>query len=348
MNSLLEIIKKNTKFDFFTTPSHAQKFFIFNKIRNFYKYDISETDAYKPQDALVESEKRATAIYGTKSTKFLINGSTSGIIASVLACVNREDKVLIWNNAHPSHKNAVLLAGGVPIFYELEKDDKWGIYKEFRADILENILRTTKVKALVVTSPSYYGVVSDIEKIKSVCVKYGTYLIVDEAWGALLPFCERLPKSAIYQGGDFVIQSLHKSAGGLNPTALLHSNCDIDIGLAISKISTTSPSYPLLASIEKNINYLNSAKGNKKILELAEAVDELKQNVKTVEFYSGNDFTKILIKSDKISGGELSEFLYKHNIEDEKTNEKSTMLLCGLGTELKKIKRLEVLLNKLR
>ena len=98
----------------FTTPSHGQKFFIFSKFRQFYKYDISETEAQDPQKALDEAQKLAAKIYGTKYTYFLTNGSTSGIIAAVLSCTDKGDKVLLWQNAHPSHLNAVKLAGCEP------------------------------------------------------------------------------------------------------------------------------------------------------------------------------------------------------------------------------------------
>lgn len=377
--SLINTLKKKIKEDLFTTPSHAQSFFIFSKFKQFYKYDISENEAYNPQAALASAQKKAAEIYGVKSTYFLTNGSTSGIIAAVLASVQvgragllsrqREfDKVLIWDKSHPSHANAVKLAGASPVFYELEKDDDWGVYKATKPEMIENYLKKEKIKAVIVTSPTYEGIVSDISEIKEICKKYGAYLIVDEAHGALYPFCDKLPDSAISQGADFVIQSLHKTAGGLNPTALLHCNmrrCEtldsgsgkecppkqsrlnVDIQSALDLISTTSPSYPLLASIEKNINYLNSKKGRAKILELIENIKEMKKNITNVEFYQSGDPTKILIKHSKLTGFELSDLLFeKYKIEDERANEKSVMLLCGIGTDLKKLKRLEKVLKK--
>ncbi|MFA7658151.1 MAG: aminotransferase class I/II-fold pyridoxal phosphate-dependent enzyme [Candidatus Gastranaerophilaceae bacterium] len=345
--SLINILKKKSKIDFFTTPSHAQKFFIFSKFRQFYKYDISETDAYNPLQALNLAQEYAGKIYGTKSTYFLTNGSTSGIIAAVLACVKTGEKVLIWDNAHSCHKNAVKLAGAIPVSYEVEKDETWGIYLGIDIEKIEEQLKCEKIKAVIVTSPTYDGVVSDIKKIKEICKKHGCYLIVDEAHGAMYPFCDKLPESAISLGADFVIQSLHKTAGGLNPTALLHCNAELDTKSALNMISTTSPSYPLLASIEKNIKFLNSPKGRKKILELIKNIENLKKNVPNCEFYAGSDPTKILVKVHGLSGFELSEYLFKNGIEDEKTNEKSTMLLCGIGTDFKKLKKLERVLKKI-
>lgn len=345
--SLVNLFRKKTKMSLFTTPSHAQKLFLFPKLRQFYKFDISETDSHNPEQALAQAQKNAAKIFKTKSTFFLTNGSTSGVIAAVLACVEKDEKVLIWDNAHRCHQNAVKLACAQPVFYSLDKDEDWGIYKSTPVELIEEKLEQEKIKAVIVTSPTYEGLVSDIKALSTICKKYGAYLIVDEAHGALYPFCDKLPESAICCGADFVIQSLHKTAGGLNPTALCHNNTDLDLQIALDSITTTSPSYPLLASIEKNINYLNSKKGRKAICDLVENIEKMKKNLPNCEFYNG-DTTKILVKCKSMTGLELSEFLYKKLIEDEKTNEKSTMLLCGIGTELEKLERLENVLKSIK
>ena len=162
---------------------------------------------------------------------------------------------------------------------------------------------------------------------------------MDEAHGALYPFSDELPESAI-KYADFTVQSLHKTAGGINPTALLHCNCELDTKPALKMITTTSPSYPMLATIEANINYLNSKKGRKKIAELISEIKKIKSELTNLDFY-GDDITKILVKKHGLSGFELSAILFdKFNIEDERTNEKSTMLLTGLGTTNEKLRSL--------
>ena len=337
--SLISILKKKNKKLLFTTPSHNGKLCIMHKFYQWYRNDISEVDAYNPEEALEQAEQKASQIYKTKSTHFLTNGSTSGIIASVLAVCKSGDKVLIWNKSHPCHFNAVKLANAVPIEYELPYDTEWGIFKKPNIENITEIIKSQKPKAIIVTSPSYEGIVSDIPTLSKICRNYGVYLIVDEAHGALYPFSNRLPESSI-KYADFTVQSLHKTAGGINPTALLHSNCSLDIKSALKMITTTSPSYPMLATIEANINYLNSIKGRKRIEELIDNILEVRNYLTNLEFF-GDDITKILIKKNGLSGYELSEKLYNdYNIEDEKTNEKSTLLLTGLGTSKEKIRKL--------
>ena len=334
-----KLIRSSFKNILFTTPSHAQKFFLFKKFRHVYKYDVSETDTHSPQEMLYEAESNASKIYGTKQTKFLTNGSSSGIIGAVLSCVNEGDKVLVWRNAHRCHHNAIKLAGAIPVYYDLPLNE-FGVTTAFTNP--EKYINES-IKAIIVTSPTYEGYVSDIKNIKSVCEKFGTYLIVDEAHGALYPFSEELPQTAIPYA-DFTVQSLHKTAGGLNPTALLHVNCNIE--LKLDMITTTSPSYPLLMTIENNINYLASKRGKKEINKLINNLKELRKDLTDYQFGS-DDITKILIKKEDLTGYKLSEKLYELGIEDEKTNEVSTMLLTGIGTKKDKLEKLKFALKKI-
>lgn len=330
--------KKNNKL-LFTTPSHGGRFCIFHKFYHWYKNDISEVDAYNPQQALKDSETDAAKIYGTKYTKFLTNGSTSGVIGAILASGGKN--IFIWNNAHPCHRNGAELAGGKIIEYSLPKDETLGVYKAITPDFVAGLLKSCeKDTVLVITSPTYEGFAADVKTISEICRKAGVKLIVDEAHGALYPFSDELPESAV-KYADYTVQSLHKTAGGINPTALLHSNGN-DPSEALAKINTTSPSYPMLATIETNIRFLNSARGKKYIKELI-------RNIKDLNLPKLNDdITKILLKHPKMSGFELSEKLFeKYNIEDERTNEKTTMLLCGIGTDKNMLQRLGKALNNL-
>ena len=344
--SLISLLKKKNNKLLFTTPSHSGKHHIIHKFYNWYKSDISEVDAYNPDEELIKAESFATKIYKTKHTYFLTNGSTSGIIAAVLTCCSQNDKILIWNKSHPCHRNAAKLAGARIIEYELPFNKEWGIYDKIQPEYVEKLLKENRPKAIIITYPTYEGIVCDIKKLKDICKKYDTYLIADEAHGALYPFSNELPKSSI-NIADFTIQSLHKTAGGINPTALLHSNCNLDTNKYLKMINTTSPSYPMLATIEANIRFLNSNKGKKEISKLINCIQELKASIKNIEFY-GDDITKILIKAKGLTGLELSEKLFREfNIEDERTNSKSTMLLTGIGTSSKKLLRLKNALNKI-
>lgn len=331
---LISLLKKKNNKVLFTTPSHGGKFFVMHKFYQWYKADISEVDALNPQEELVKAEKKASDIYGTKYTKFLTNGSSSGIIAAVLA--SKAKKVLIWDKAHPCHKNAIKLAGAQLIAYSMPLDEELGVYRAMTPQKVMSLIKEFSPEAIVITSPTYEGFVADVVTISKICKDFGVILIVDEAHGALYPFSDELPESAV-RHADFTVQSLHKTAGGINPTALLHSNL-IDPTEALNMINTTSPSYPMLATIEANINYLNSSKGGKYIRKLLKNIKEL--GIKQLN----DDPTKLLLKG----GYDLSDKLFnQYGIEDERTNNKTTMLLCGIGTDKKKIDRLRKALRNL-
>ena len=284
------MLKKNTNKSLFTTPSHDGSLFIMHKFYQWYKNDISEVDAYNPQEELKSAEENASRIYGTKSTHFLTNGSTSGIIASVLTCCKKGDKLLIQENSHPCHKNAGILASANVVEYKLDYNNEWDIYEPIKPDEVEKLIINNNPNAIIITSPTYEGLVADVKSISELCKKYKVKLIVDEAHGALYPFSDNLPMSAVNYA-DFTIQSLHKTAGGINPTALLHCNCELSPTEALNLINTTSPSYPMLATIEANINYLNSKKGKQAIEALILNIIDIKSQLTNLQFY-GDDLTK--------------------------------------------------------
>ena len=328
---LISLLKKKNSKTLFTTPSHGGKFCIMHKFYQWYKSDISEIDALNPEKALIDSEKKASEIYGTKYTKFLTNGSSSGIISAILA--SNSKKILIWDNAHPCHENGAKLSGAEIVRYNLPIDKELGLYKAITTDKVRELITQNNPDTLVITSPTYEGFVADVKTISEICKANKVTLIVDEAHGALYPFSEDLPESAV-KFADFTVQSLHKTAGGINPTAVLHSN-NIDPTEALAMITTTSPSYPMLATIEANIKFLNSSRGAKYIKELLENIKQL-----GIERLN-DDPTKILLKG----GYDLSDRLFnQYGIEDERTNEKTTMLLCGIGTDKKKINKLKKVL----
>jgi len=338
--SLISTLKRKNNKELFTTPSHGGRFCLYHKFYQWYKNDISEVDALNPSEALKKAEEKAAKIYGTKYTKFLTNGSTSGVIAAILASGCKT--ILIWENAHPCHRNGAELANCNIIEYSLPIDKDLGVYRAITLDFVNDLISKNKLKqtALLITSPTYEGFAADVKTVSRLCHENGVKLIVDEAHGALYPFSDKLPESAV-NWADYTIQSLHKTAGGINPTALLHSN-DNNPAEALAKINTTSPSYPMLATIEANISFLNSTRGKKYIEQI---VSEIK-NLNLPRF--NDDITKILIKHPKLSGFELSEILFeKYGIEDERTNEKTTMLLCGIGTDKKKLQKLKKALKNL-
>ena len=360
-------IKKIAKSDraLFTTPSHDRDSYVIPEVsaflgRKFYFHDLSEINDLdnlaEPEEDILESMKHSAELVGVKDLFYLVNGSTSGILASMLSVLKDNDKVLISRNCHKSVLNGLVLTGAKPIWILPEIDEKWGIFQPISPEkISKKLDENIGVKAVIITSPTYEGISSDVIKIAEICHKKNVILIVDEAHGALKSFSpENFGECAVKLGADIAVQSLHKTCGAPNPCATLQSNGKISaekIQNALNIVNTTSPSYPLIASIEGTINFLFSKKGQEKIKELIEGISQLKQafaGISNIEFLNSNDLTKIIVKVNGLTGFELSDILFqKFNIEDELTNHEVSVLLTGIGTTKRKFKILEKALKSI-
>ena len=218
---------------------------------NPYSYDITEIDGFdnlhEPEDMIADELERARRIYGTKKTYFLVNGSTCGILSAICALTYKGDKFLAARNCHKA------------------------VYKE------KCLNENPDIKVVMITSPTYEGIVSDVEKIAEIVHHRNGILIVDEAHGAHFFLNDLLseqnhkrefPESAVNYA-DVVIQSVHKTLPAMTQTALLHICSDrvsqerIERYLKIYQSS--SPSYVLMASIVNSYDILE--KSGKELVE---------------------------------------------------------------------------------
>lgn len=341
-----------------------------------YKIDITEIegfdDLHHPEGIIKEIEEKAKKIYKSKKSFILVNGSTCGILAGIRSVVNYGDKVLVARNSHKSVYNAIELNCLNPI-YVLPKIDKYGINKNVEANDIEKILEKNKdIKLVIITSPTYEGVLSDIKAIVNIAHKYKVPVLVDEAHGAHLKFMENSNFEALNCGADIVIQSLHKTLPALTGTAILHIKGDLvkeeDVRRELSIFETSSPSYILISSIDEcldlierngkklfldyqeNLKYFyNEAKTLKKFKVLGNELlnNNNKKNIEEIE-KSLYDFGKIVVitKNTNITGKELSDILRKdYKIEVEMA---STYYIIAMTSICDNKESFERLLNALK
>ena len=343
----------------YTTPSHDRTSFVIPGVsdfigRKFFKHDLSEINDLdnlaEPEADILNSMKKSADLIGVSDLFYLINGSSSGIIAAMCTVLSPGEKVLIARNCHKSVINGLILTGAEPVWFLPNFDYEWSIFNAVSVNQVDEILqKNPDIKAVIITSPTYEGVCSDIASISTVCKKYNAFLIVDEAHGALKSFAPQyFGHNAVKLGADIAVQSLHKTCGAPNPCAILISNGSVSrdkIQNALNLINTSSPSYPMLAVIEAVINYLCSDDGKIKIQKLIDNISSLKcvfKNCDDITFYDKNDITKLFIKINGLSGFDLSEILFdEFNIEDELANNSASLLLTGIGTSKHKLKILE-------
>lgn len=365
MNSI-NFVKKYLKARriFFTTPSHSG-FAVIPPLRQifgkkFFKYDLSETDGFDdlsdPSGVLSDFSKSAAKKLDAGFVFFLVNGSTSGILAALTALSKPSDKVLVARNCHKSVFNAFALTGVTPVFITPEYDRNIGAFGKISPDSVDKILsENPEIKVFIMTSPTYEGLNSDISAISSVCAAKNVTLVVDEAHGALKNFApEFFGKSAISRGADVSICSLHKTCGAPNPCALLLLNKNSvavkdKIQFALNLYNTSSPSYPAVFASFETVNFLVSSKGAKKISTLVDNLQNFRKNVENLPGIRvlSEDCSKILISAAGLSGAELSEKLDALNIEDELVTDTCVLCTCGIGTSSRKLFALEKALRKI-
>lgn len=218
--------------------------------------ELPELDnLFVPEGVLQTAQDLAALAFGADRTWFLANGSTAGILAAILATCGPGDKLILPRNIHLSAINGLILSGAVPIFLTPEYDAAWGIaHGVTEAAVSQALLEHPDAKAVMLLSPTYYGVCADVGAIAQRVHQAGCALLVDEAHGAHFAFHPDLPRPALAAGADLVVQSTHKTLGALTQGAMVHTQghrvCGDRLSQALQIVQSTSPSYLLLASLD--------------------------------------------------------------------------------------------------
>jgi arginine/lysine/ornithine decarboxylase len=201
------------------------------------------------------AEDLAADAWGAERSFFLTNGSSAGNHAALLALLGPDDEVVVARDMHSSVLTALIHTGARPTYITPARHPYLDIGLGVAPEAIDAALkRSNKARLVVVTSPTYWGIASDIAGIAAVAHAHGVPLYVDEAWGPHLPFHPCLPPSAMASGADIAVTSVHKLLGGLGQAAILHAQgTRLDLRRLSTTVrmgQTTSPSVPILTSID--------------------------------------------------------------------------------------------------
>lgn len=322
--------------------------------KGLYDLDISEVSGYDvdgEENPIFQSEKITADFFNVSHSFYLVGGASIGLLASMISLRKYGKKVILARNVHKSVLNGVVLAGLEPIWLEVDFLNEWGIFSKVNPEKLEKLLKEhVDIAGCVIVSPTYEGVISDIETISEICHKKNIPLVLDEAHGAHLAFrtnrqedyrtiisdCPIVPLSHC---PDLVIQSWHKSLGALTQTGVLHLVNEKyfnygDVKRSLDLVSSTSPSFLLLLSLEltrKHLSefgstFLNGLCSNSKKIR-----NELRK-INIIDLFENDDPFKIYLKPKNISGIDFAYELYKsHSIEIESANEIGFLMMIGVS-----------------
>lgn len=245
----------------FHMPGHKRRALSFP---NPYTIDITEIDGFDnlhhAEGLIREAEERAAKLYGADRSYYLVNGSTCGLLAAICAAARRGDKVLAARNCHKAVYHAISMQGLAAEFLypAITRGDLQG--QITAAQVEEALTKHPDIAVVILTSPTYEGIVSDVAAIAACCHAHGAALIVDEAHGAHFGFGAGFPENAVRLGADAVIMSLHKTLPSFTQTALLHCNgTRIDPGRVaryLGVYETSSPSYLFMAGMDACIDLI--------------------------------------------------------------------------------------------
>ncbi|HJK02047.1 MAG TPA: aminotransferase class I/II-fold pyridoxal phosphate-dependent enzyme [Methanocorpusculum sp.] len=336
--------------------------------------DITEIlgadNLFQTEGIIKNTQEEYAKLYGSKRSYLLVNGTSGGVIAAIMATVSKGKKLILARNSHKAIFNTLRFAGIKPIYAYPEVIHEYGISGVVTPKEIERCLKENPdAEAVILPSPNYYGICSDISSIADVVHAWEKILIVDQAHGAHLKFfsdagCDGIPKSAEEQGADITINSIHKTLASFTQSALLNLNSDrIDSYVLEDKlqmIQSTSPSYLLMASLDINADILKQH-GHEIITEWHEALLSFYREAKTIPGLCviGNpfddarninlDITKINLdmSSIGIDAAELEHLLMEHGIFAELTTGNILMCMTGIGNTKSDMDRLLAALKEI-
>ena len=230
-----------------------------------YGIDITEIEGFdnlhQPEGILKESMERAAELYGADETFYLVGGSTCGLLAGISACTEPGDRILMARNCHKAVYHAVYLRGLRPVYLYPETEEEFGICGGIRPGSVRAALkRYPDIRIVVITSPTYEGVVSKVSEIADIAHEKDIPLLIDEAHGAHFGFGFGFPDSSVHQGADLVIHSVHKTLPSPTQTALLHWREGFvpreRVKQFLGMYQSSSPSYILMAGIDRCLELL--------------------------------------------------------------------------------------------
>lgn len=361
--NLLEKLKKYGASDYYPLhmPGHKRNTVHFTDP---FSIDITEIDGFDnlfhAEEILLEAQQRAAQLYHSDETFYLVNGSTCGLLSAISASVPRGGRILMSRNSHKASYHAAFLNGLHVTYLYPEADMMRGINGSIRPEqVREALLQHPDIRAVLITSPTYDGVVSDIKAIAELTHRAGAVLIVDEAHGAHFAMHDFFPKSALALGADLVINSIHKTLPSMTQTALLHVQGERVDRRRLKKYlgiyQSSSPSYVLMAGMDAciclmaeqgqelfdcfidRLEKMRASLGQMKYLHLVTGTE--------AELYAFDfDRSKVLISTEKTTwtGPKLSEVLRREfHLEAEMEAERYVTAIMTVADTQEGFDRLE-------
>ena len=335
-------------------PGHAGGRGVNEMLQSIATIDVTEVggmdDFHLPQGIIAESQRLMAQTVGAGESFYLVNGASSGIHALFMSTAAEGERILLPRNCHRSFYGGMVLSGAMPVYIPSRIDDQLGLELTVKVSEIEKcLLQDPDIITIFITSPSYFGTCSDIESITALAGQYQKDVLVDEAHGGHFPFHKDYPAPALAQGAMAAVNGLHKTWPVLNQGACLHIAPGFPeharLRQAVSLLTTTSPSYPLLASMELARMFMEQ-EGGYRLEQAGQWSEKFKEKINQIkglhchheEFkersdIKGIDPLKVLISMPglQVSGYQMGNILKeKYHIQLEMETQHSILAMFSL------------------
>lgn len=319
-------------------PKRAQEYF-----DSILKLDMTEIpgldDLHAPTEAIAEAEKLAAAFFQADQTFFLVGGTTAGNLAMILATCHAGDKVIVQRNSHKSIMNGLELSGAKPVFIAPDYDAAVNRYTHPSIETLHKALhKHPEAKAVILTYPDYFGKTYDIRAMIEQAHAYDIPVLVDEAHGVHFSLGEPFPVSALALGADVVVQSAHKMAPAMTMASYLHMKSAFvskeRVAHFLQMIQSSSPSYPLMASLDLARSFL-AAMSKETMREILQSVVQVKRALKAPDYWDilpSDDPLKLTLQVKQgYAAKEIAGLFEQQGVYPELVTDQQILLIHGLA-----------------
>lgn len=315
-----------------------------------------------PQGVIYESSKYLAEACNADEAFYLINGTSSGIIAMIMAAVKANEKIILPRNIHKSVINALIISGAKPAYVMPEIDSELGIANQPSLEQWKRaIVRNPSAKAIFVINPTYFGSTTNLVELTEFAHQHNMAVLVDEAHGAHYYFhSKRSPISAMDAGADISAASFHKTAGSLTQSSVLLLKTKRfkreEIQKTLNIINTTSPSGILIASVDAARSFMASKEGKEAMDRTYDLADYARKKIEKIPGFINEgrehflahgsydyDETKLVIGLDRldIDGFQLYHLLKeRYDVQMELAEPNEILAIFAIGTTKKHVDKL--------
>ncbi|QSZ27484.1 aminotransferase class I/II-fold pyridoxal phosphate-dependent enzyme [Aceticella autotrophica] len=318
-----------------------------------------------PIGVIKDAHELAAKAFGADYAYFLINGTTSGIQAMIMAATEPGDKIIMPRNAHKSAFSALILAGVIPVYVYPDINEEFDIAMGITAEQVEEAIKLNPdAKAVLVLNPTYYGITSELKRIIELAHLNNMAVLCDEAHGSHFYFHPDLPPGGIQLGADIAALSIHKTGGSLTQSSLLISKGKrvdpLIIKSILSLTQSTSASYLLMASLDLARKQL-ATRGKEMLNKIIEITGYAKEEINghnglaalnkdDINKPSSLDPTKLVVNVSKtgMTGYEVMRLLRtEFHVQLEMADLSNIMAIISFGDDSESVKFLVNSLKKL-